>query len=462
MKEAANTGWYFTAPWNPDSVRRGDALGFRAGADYFADLLAPGLSNSTIDARWITLLSWCLQWSHVAWRNAGGGDISRRDGQRQRYAWLRPLELLWVARTLKSGQDTGKLRGRQSIERWFATNLQSSDFDMSSDQFRRYRQIGMYGAYRVVFRKVPGLTIGDGWTPSDTALKLAALVNDSLPGKSRLKKEQYENGVKWGHWSGGKEARYWVEHGWNSWATKGGFLPTPKDAVNKPLPQKERDLLKPALFGKDSVRQITAKVLASAKGAKSHADLCEALAKSSELSRALKTAALASLPAFSRFADAAMDAMRELWSEINSDKTEQAPAIAKIAQSEDLAIMLNELQKASHAWLKAPGRNEFPHGQVVTELAEAMRDASTTLTQLQALTRHHTKHGGGRRWFEEKDAKLGPLVPRKGIVASNYRFRLLSLCRLAAQSGFAEMNSVLNVLGDQNVADDFDDEEDAQ
>ena len=24
-------GWYFTAPWDPVPIRRGDALGFRAG-----------------------------------------------------------------------------------------------------------------------------------------------------------------------------------------------------------------------------------------------------------------------------------------------------------------------------------------------------------------------------------------------------------------------------------------------
>ena len=46
-------GWYFTAPWTPVAIRRGDALGFRASAEYFADLLAPGLSNATSDARWI-------------------------------------------------------------------------------------------------------------------------------------------------------------------------------------------------------------------------------------------------------------------------------------------------------------------------------------------------------------------------------------------------------------------------
>lgn len=51
-------GWYFTAPWESVPIRRGDALGLRAGTDYFADIIAPGLSNGTSDARWITLLSW--------------------------------------------------------------------------------------------------------------------------------------------------------------------------------------------------------------------------------------------------------------------------------------------------------------------------------------------------------------------------------------------------------------------
>ncbi len=154
--------WYLTAPWDPIPVRRGDALGLRAGADYFADLLAPGLSNATSDARWISLLSWCLKWSHVVWTISGGRDLSRRDDQRARYAWLRPLELLWVDRTLNSGQITGQLRGRRSVERWRKADRQLPDFSMSPDQFRRYRQVGMYGAYRVVLRTIPGLTTDEG------------------------------------------------------------------------------------------------------------------------------------------------------------------------------------------------------------------------------------------------------------------------------------------------------------
>jgi|GEM_PF-1965141 len=53
-------GWYVTAPCDQVSVRHGDPLGFRASADYLADLLALGLSNGTSDARWISILSWYM------------------------------------------------------------------------------------------------------------------------------------------------------------------------------------------------------------------------------------------------------------------------------------------------------------------------------------------------------------------------------------------------------------------
>jgi hypothetical protein len=441
--------WYFSAPWDPVLVRRGDALGLRAGADYFADLLAPGLSNATSDARWISLLSWCLKWSHVVWSNAGGSDLSRRDDQRARYAWLRPLELLWVDRTLESGQTSGQLRGRRSIERWRKADRQLPNFAMSPDQFRRYRQIGTYGAYRVVLRTVPGLTTGDGWTPDDTALALANLVNDSLPRDVRLQQEHFENGTKWGHWSSGDEPRYWVERGWQtSWAKIGGLLPTPDNAVAKRLPREERLLLEPALFDTSSIRRATAEVLASAKAARSHTDLCDALASSSMLSKKLEPASVASLPAFSRIADAAMHAMRGLWDQINLDEAKQAPTVEKLARSAELQSRFDLLRDASVAWLRAPGRSGFPHDEVVTRLAEAVRNASSPLDRLRMLARHHHELGRGRRWFREQAGKVVPLVADTGIAASNYRFRLRALSRLAAQCGVANMNIALHAVAE--------------
>lgn len=444
--------WYFTAPWDIEPVRRGDALGFRAGADYFADILAPGLSNGTSDARWISILSWCLTWSHIAWQNAGGGDLSRREDQRARYAWLRPLELLWVARTLKSQQDTGQLRGRRSIERWFKSEEKLPNFAMNSDQFRRYRQVGIYGAYRVVFRKVTGLTTGDGWTPSDTALKLAYIVNASLPPAARLNREHFENGTKWGHWSSGNEARYWVERGWPEWATVGGFLPTPDDSLGDQLPEKECQLIKSALFGDDSIRRVTANVLASSKGARTHADLCDSLANSNVLSEKLGRASLASLPAFTRFADAAMVAMRMLWEEINHDEVKQTVAIDTLARSSELKLIFDQLRNAGETWLNTPDRNGFPHEQIVTKLADAIEKASTSSDQIRALAKHHYEHGGGRRWFYEQTGKLVPLVKDTGIAASDYRFRLRSLCLLATQCGVANVDKAFKAM-DREVSD---------
>lgn len=447
--------FYFTAPWDNVAIRRGDALGLRAGADYFADLIAPGLSNGTSDARWITLLSWCLKWSHIVWCNAGGGNLTCRDGQRARYAWLRPLELLWVDRTLESGQMTGQLRGRRSIERWRNANCKLSNIGMNPDQFRRYRQVGTYGAYRVVFRTVADLTEGDGWTPAKTALKLADLVNQKLPQEAQLRDKRFERVTKWGIWRD-QETRFWTERGWREWRTKAdhGFLPTPDNAVRKPLSKDERRILEPALFSTDSVRRVTAEVLASANACRSHSELCDALANSTKLELKLKPASLVPFPAFTRLADAAMHAMRVLWKEIIRDEENQAPVIEKIARSSDLQEKFQELRKASETWCKTQHRNTFPHNQTVTRLAETMFDVNTPKEQIQALTKYHQENGGGRRWFREQAGKLMPLVADTGIATSDYRFRLRSICLLAAQCGVADMNAALDAISQHDANDD--------
>jgi hypothetical protein len=293
------------------------------------------------------------------------------------------------------------------------------------------------------------------WTPDVTALALANVVNDSLPRDVRLKQEHFENGTKWGRWSGGDEARYWVERGWPTSCVKaGGFLPTPDNALSKRLPSEERGLLEPALFAVDSTRRVTAEVLANAKAAKSHADLCDALANSSALSKRLEPALIASLPAFSRFSDAAMHAMRGLWVQINHDEAGRAPTVEKLVRSTELQLRFDLLRETSAAWLSAPGRSVFPHDHVVTRLAGAMREAARPLDQLRSLSRHHHEHGGGRQWFREQAGRLVPLVADTGIVASDYRFRLRPLCQLAAQCGVANMNVALDAVTRPEI--DFD------
>jgi hypothetical protein len=304
----------------------------------------------------------------------------------------------------------------------------------------------------VLFRRVPGLTTGDGWTPVATGIQLAKLVNEKLPRDVRLELEKFENGTKWGHWTD-KEAQYWVKRGWpNSWVKAGaGLLPTPDNEIGKRLPEEERRLLEPAIFSADSIRRVTAEVLASAKGARSHADLCDTLANSSALSEKIEPRLLASLPAFSRFADASMHAMRGLWTEINHD-VKQAPALDKQARSSELRARLDMVRETGAAWLRAPGRSVFPH-HVISRLAEAMQAATTPIDQLRALARHHHEHGGGRRWFREQAGKMVPLVADTGTAASDYRFRLQPLSRLAAQCGVAKMNDVLDVVGRSELED---------
>ena len=132
--------------------------------------------------------------------------------------------------------------------------------------------------------------------------------------------------------------------------------------------------------------------------------------------------------------------MRGLWDQINHDEAKQAPTVEKLARSTE-SNRGSTCFETGAAWLRAPGRSVFPHDHLVTRLAEVMRDTASPLDQLRALARHHHEHGGGRRWFREQAGKVVPLVADTGIAASDYRFRLRSLGRLAAQCGVANMKS---------------------
>ncbi len=130
----------FTAPWEPVVVRRGDALGLRALADQFAEAIAPSLSNRVRDGRWVTILAWCLTRSHEVFHASGGRSAATRAQQHARYTWLRPLELMWVARTValapEDWQDRS-LAGQRRIRPWYEDDGQIPDrFGMSEDQFR--------------------------------------------------------------------------------------------------------------------------------------------------------------------------------------------------------------------------------------------------------------------------------------------------------------------------------------
>src|SRR5947209_8662667 len=88
--------------------------------------------------------------------------VSTRYEQRDRYTWLRPLELMWVARTIGlAGEDwrDRSLAGQRRMWPWYRDGkVFANRFGMTVDQFRAYRQTGMYGGYRLAFRKWPEMT----------------------------------------------------------------------------------------------------------------------------------------------------------------------------------------------------------------------------------------------------------------------------------------------------------------
>ena len=256
----------FTAPWDPIVVRRGDALGLRALTDVFAEFVAPGMSNRIRDGRWVTILAWCLARSHEVFHACGDLTTSTREGQSRRYPWLRPLELMWVARTIELVDDSADrfLAGQRSVRPWLRYDRPGERFGMTPDQFRAYRQIGMYGGYRVAFRKWPDMTVnGEGWTPAKATADLArwldgklgdARPNWSLNGSGG--KALSSRSAKLGR---GREAGWWLSN-WKNFAEGGrqidqNTLPRRRDEFAL-LP--EAELLKPIVFGRYSRRPPTA------------------------------------------------------------------------------------------------------------------------------------------------------------------------------------------------------------
>jgi hypothetical protein len=433
-------------------VRRGDALGLRALADQFADALAPDLSNRVSDGRWITILAWCLARSQEVFHASGGRFVATRAEQRDRYAWLRPLELMWVARTIALAQDSRDrpLAGQRRVRPWYKDYRQSTDrFGMSVEQFRAYRQTGMYGGYRVVFRKWPHMTVmGDGWTPGPGTIRLAEWLDRKLdaarpswPIHAGDTDSLSTRSAKLGR---GEEYRWWLRQ-WTTFAQEGknadlNTLPRRRDDFEK-LP--EADHLKPLVFGgeRGKRRETVAREVEKA-AAHDNRGVCE------HLSRAFAGNPFFDLlPHFSRLADAGMEAMDFLARSLVNDGRVR---LAAAAAHPDATRICDELTAAARKW-REKAQMRIPHIDTAHRFADVITSAQP-VECLAALLRHHETYGGGLRWFALLNGWVEPRTPQRGS-ASLYRFRIWSLCRLATQCG---------VLGDmpRAVRNDFEAEED--
>lgn len=445
----------FTAPWDPIVVRRGDALGLRAFTDQLADAVAPGLSNRIRDARWVTILAWCLARSHDVFHAAGGRGVVTREQQGQRYAWLRPIELMWMARTIALADDwkARSLAGQRSVLPWYKRDEQKTErFGMSPSRFRGFRQAGMYGRYRRAFRRWPGMTAaGNGWTPAPAANRLAVWLDDKL-GAARPSwplhvadgDDLSTRSVKLAR---GDEHRWWHER-WRSFDTRG------RNAVENTLPRRKDDfgllpeasLLKPLVFGSDpqGARRLKVAREVAAAAAADHGEICEWLADSFPGDKSVVL-----LPSFARLADAGMEVMDVISVALQG---EAAVTINDVARGRAAAAACAELADAASAW-RSTAKGELRHIEAAHRFASAVTSGRPA-DCIRAVLAHHELHGGGLRWFVLRGGKIVPrAAPRVG--SSRYRFRLWSLCRIATQCGvLRKMPAAL--LDEANAEDEAD------
>ncbi len=427
--------YLFTAPWEPVLVRRGDALGLRALADQFADAVAPQLSNRVNDGRWVTILAWCLVRSHEVFHASGGRGVLTRAEASSRYAWLRPLELMWVARTIGLAREDWQersLAGQRRISPWYKDGkVFTHRFGMTEDQFRSYRQTGMYGGYRLAFRKWSGLTLrGDGWTPALKTVELANWLGKKLGGAAQpLQGEGEEGNVspRSAKLNRGNEDQWWFRQ-WEAFDHKGNSfdentLPRRKTDYSV-LP--EAHLLKPLIFGRDTpgiLRLEVANEIAKSR-ATNHAEICEHLARAFD-----ERPTVTLLPYFSRLADAGMAAMDLVAEALSKDSR---VALADIAALPVTKRVCAELAAAAKKWTKR-AEMQLRHIDTAHRFANSFPSAQP-MKCLSSLIDYHERYGGGLRWFVLRNGRVEPRTPSR-IGSSGYRFRLWSLCRLAAQCG---------------------------
>ena len=427
---------FFTEPWEPIVVRRGDALGLRALADQFAEAVAPGLSNRVRDGRWVTILAWCLARSQEAFHASGGRSVVTRAQQRGRYVWLRPLELMWVARTISLAKDwrNRSLAGQRRVRPWYEDDDQRTDrFGMSVDQFRAYRQTGVYGGYRIVFRKWHDMTLAsDGWTPGPGTNRLAKWLDKRLgaaspPWPLHIGGDDDSLSTRSVKLSRGDEHKWWLRN-WQTFDKRGrgadeNTLPRRKIDFRK-LP--ELEVLKPLVFGSDpsGKRRLEVSREVQQSFAQNHTEVCEHL---SQVFAANRTIAL--LPRFSRLADAGM-ALMEFVAEALGDKSRIK--LTDVAAAPGAASVCRKLKAAAAEWRKGV-ELQVRHIEAAHRFASAMSSAQP-IECLRALLQHHEIYGGGLRWFVLRNGQVEPRTPPR-YGSSRYRFRLWSLCRLAAQCG---------------------------
>jgi hypothetical protein len=414
--------WILTAPAEPLQSHRGDVLGFRLVADDFAERLVPGLTNRSVDARWFTLLCWC-----VALTRDRANDSSI-------YEWIRPLELVWIAAAVSSDQTKGRqLPGIRAVKNATTRGGDiTADFGLTRAQARSYRFIGPYGIYRMPMIKL-GFTDESGWCLKNTGsgMTLAELVDHEL-GQSLIKNTERINGNS-------KPYTYWCNKAKQLLSRSSKMqvlLPCDRQKLTK-LPNKdERRALRNHLFGNDSDSCIRAKTLQAVKSRAYAENIVELY---TGVVADLKRVDLNAMIPFVEFADAAVGSLNAIstFLQTHDDMPYHDPGdIADAIKDE-----IGELSNAARSWLRTSSDLSDKRKNVdnlASALAKTKRSCKDTIA---ALIQHHEKKGNGQRWLTAgRDGKIGYAQGGSSLGAPPYRFRLASLCRMSVQVGAMNRN----------------------
>lgn len=422
--------WFFTAPLEDTPVRRGDPLGMRDYAERMAEMLAPGLSNRIMDGRWLFIMCWATDQAYSAWRVLGkhrdGEAATTKEAAKELYAWLQPLEFLWVTHTVNATKDRGagrQLPGVRAVRRWIDGGCKSRRFGLTSSARARYRFTGIYGAYRVALKALA--LAEDGWRLEPFGQKFAKIVRDKV---SRSPTHRLGRGKTL------EPDSYWIrELGLESFAR--AFLPTELETPFC-LPESERRLLEQALFSdsadKTEGRRRRAVVMAAVKSsARTRPDLLADIADM--LDDGTHSEDLTLLSPFCELADAGMAAMNACWAAAAEGNGAGYASVSEIVKRDEVRTALDQLRAAAKQWKDASGAGS--PAQTADRLAECVLKSGNNSQRFHALMQHHNRFGGGLKWLALDGEIVKTLAPVQGNTASLYSFRLNALCRLGIQAG---------------------------
>lgn len=411
----------------------------RGEAERLAEAIAPGLSNRTMDGRWLSIMCWALEQAYAAWWVLGRTDNDGHDvsstSTGEVYSWLRPLELLWVARTIAKTDDGGRARqlpGVRAVRHWLDGEVSHKPFGFERSSYHRYRFTGVYGAYRVALRSLPGLTTGgDGWRLGSIGREFAGIVH----GEARCSRTHHRRkGVR------PEPERYW-QRGFE-WRRGGAeFLPTVL-AHPRRLPGPERELLRRVLFSSTEGSDL------ERTHAKRRRSVVEAAARSAaatqhglfaDVARTLGNGQpheeIALLSPFCELADAGVAAMNACWTAVGEWDGAGFARASDVLDRGEVADALSVLVAAANRWQRDSTKGGRPIAVADALAANVLAARGRRDRQFQALERHHNQFGGGLKWLALEGGAIKPLAPIRGGDASEYRFRLAALCRLGVQAG---------------------------